>query len=97
MPDLQYVVSAFQGDWSAQAWLQAGEYPEIDSATRMLNVAVREWGHLYLYDERELALRLTQAGFINIERHAWGESLLDDLRGLEARPDSRLVMEAEVP
>jgi hypothetical protein len=41
---------------------------------RMLNQAFRGWGHQHLYDEQELTLRLSTAGFAEIRREAIGES-----------------------
>lgn len=94
MPDLRAVVDAYLGDWRTQPWLEGGDFPAIDTAAHMLNVSVRDWGHLYLYDADELRLRLEQAGFDDIEARRWQESPHEDLRGLETRPDSRLIMEA---
>lgn len=97
MPDLRAVVEAYLGDWRSQPWLQGGLFPAIDTPAHMLNVSVREWGHRYLYDEDELRLRLQQAGFEDICVRPWRESPHEELRNLETRPDSRLIMEAAAP
>jgi predicted SAM-dependent methyltransferase len=94
MPDLRYVVDRYLGDWKDQAWLQEPAWQTIDSATRMLNVSLRSWGHLYLYDLAELTLRLNEAGFTAIRPQKPGESPHTELRGLERRPDSLLIVEA---
>ena len=93
MPDLENLVDHYRGDWHDQAWLRGGDYPHITSGAQMLNVALREWGHRYVYDYDELRARLLDAGFSEVVRQQWGESAHEDLRGLETRPDSLLVVE----
>jgi predicted SAM-dependent methyltransferase len=97
MPDLAAVVEAYRGDWRDQEWLKDPAYSSIDTACHMLNFGLREWGHQYVYDADDLRLRLEQAGFVDIVRCPWNESAHPDLRGLETRPDSRLIMEAVKP
>jgi predicted SAM-dependent methyltransferase len=94
MPDLRYVVDRYLGDWKQQAWLQEPAYQTIDSPARMLNFSLRSWEHLYLYDLAELTLRLNEAGFTAVEPQEPGQSPHPELRGLERRPDSLLVVEA---
>lgn len=94
-PDLGDIVRDYQNDWRRHDWVNWDEYRMIDSGTRMLNVAVREWGHVYLWDYEELARRLAEAGFDNLSRHQVGESGAPELRGLETRADSRLIVEAQ--
>jgi predicted SAM-dependent methyltransferase len=94
MPDLDHLIDCYRGDWRDQAWLDDEAYAHIDSAARMLNYSLRSWGHKYVYGFDELALRLREAGFTQIERMAWGESDDPELRGRETRPDSLLVVEA---
>jgi predicted SAM-dependent methyltransferase len=94
MPDLAHLVSAYLGDWRDQHWLEEPEYAEIDTASQMLNVGFRSWGHKYLYDFDDLALRLSAEGFSQVRRCEWGKSEHPDLVGLERRPDSMLIVEA---
>ena len=96
MPDLSTLVDRYRGEWENQEWLRNGEYPHITSAAQMLNTALREWGHRYVYDVEDLRARLGDAGFGRVDQVAWGESEYRDLRGLETRPDSLLVVEAHV-
>jgi predicted SAM-dependent methyltransferase len=94
-PDLEQIVTNYRLDWrSRHDWINWPEYSYIDTPVRMINVAVREWGHQYLYDFEELALRLTEAGFGHVDRVAIGTSAFPRLRGLETRADSRLIIEA---
>jgi predicted SAM-dependent methyltransferase len=94
MPDLADVVQAYltgQND----PWI--ADYPELDTRAHALNYALRGWGHVYLYDAEDLQLRLTRAGFDPVETRQWGESPIAELRGLETRVESRLIMEATAP
>jgi predicted SAM-dependent methyltransferase len=94
MPDLRSLVDAYEGDWRGQEWLEDRAYDEIDTPARMLNVAMRWWGHVYLYDKQDLEVRLRAAGFTSLRWPGWGESEVAELRGRETRPDSRLIVEA---
>ncbi len=93
-PDLDYVVEKYLGDWKNQDWLTWKEYSAIATRAEMVNVAFRGWGHKYLYNEEELNRRLCESGFKRVRRVKWGESEIAELRNLETRPDSRLIVEA---
>lgn len=95
MPDLSALVDRYRGDWQGQAWLQTGDYA-VASAAQMLNVALREWGHRYVYDFDDLAARLRTAEFTSVERVEWGRSSRPEMMRLETREDSLLVVEATV-
>lgn len=97
MPDLAHVIERYQNGWRDQPWLQEPGFAYIDTACRMLNVGLREWGHTYVYDEEDICLRLHQAGFTSIRRCGLGESEHAELRGLETRADSLLIVEAVAP
>jgi predicted SAM-dependent methyltransferase len=94
MPDLRYVVDRYLGDWKNQAWLREPTCPIIDTPAHMLNFALRSWEHLYIYDLPDLTLRLNEAGFTAVEPKDLGQSSHSDLRDLERRPDSLLIVEA---
>jgi predicted SAM-dependent methyltransferase len=94
MPDLANLVSAYLGDWRSQDWLEDPVYSDIGTASQMLNVGFRSWGHRYLYDFDDLTLRLSAAGFSDVRRCEWGKSEYPDLGGLERRQDSMLIVEA---
>jgi predicted SAM-dependent methyltransferase len=97
MPDLAHVVHKYSTSWRDQAWLDTPGLEHVDSACRMLNVGLREWGHTYVYDEEDLRMRLRQSGFTDIRRCELGRSDVPDLRGLETRADSLLILEAVAP
>ena len=94
-PDLAEIVRDYRSEWRRHDWVNWDEHRWIDSGTRMVNVAVREWGHVYLWDFGELEQRLTDVGFTSVERFEVGESRNDALRGLETRADSGLIVEAQ--
>jgi predicted SAM-dependent methyltransferase len=98
MPDLKYIVDRYvEGRYEDEGGEVARADPAflaIDSPARLLNHALRSWGHVYLYDCDELILRMRQAGFGKVEPVELQESEHPDLRGLEHRAESRLVVEA---
>lgn len=49
----------------------------------VINSALRNWGHTFLYDRPTLESSLLQAGFIDFTWHAPGESESEFLRGIE--------------
>jgi predicted SAM-dependent methyltransferase len=96
-PDLAYVVERYQGEWRDQAWLQLPEYAFIQTRAEMVNVAMRWWGHHFLYDGEELERRMREAGFTTVRRCNLGASTVPELAGLETRDDSRLILEGVKP
>lgn len=94
MPDLALLVDRYRGQWRDQEWLRDPAYSYIETPAQMLNVALRQWGHRYVYDFEDLHHRLNTSGFSKIVRRAWQDSPHPELRGLETRHDSRLVVEA---
>ncbi|MGA2166497.1 MAG: hypothetical protein ABSH36_18805 [Solirubrobacteraceae bacterium] len=98
MPDLRYVVERYigggdVGDLGPETRDDV-EFRKIDSPARLLNFALRSWGHVYLYDVDELTLRLRQAGFTKVESPKILMSHHPELVGLEKREASRLIVEA---
>ena len=97
MPDLRYLVERYLSpDWREQAWLSWPDFRYIDTPVRMLNEAMRNWDHMYLYDAEELRLRLLEAGFTWTRRVERDTSEVAELRDRESRDDSLLIMEAGV-
>jgi len=92
-PDLAHLVERYTGDWKDQAWLRLPEYAFIRTRAEMLNVAMRWWGHQYLYDGDELERRMREAGFTTVRRCTLRESSVPELAGLETREDSTLILE----
>lgn len=94
-PDLADVLQDYSSGWRRHSWVNWDEYRWIDSGVRMVNTAVREWGHLYMWDYEELVGRLTAVGFQSPDRLEIGESSVDALKNLETRADSKLIVEVE--
>jgi len=74
----------------------------------IINMYFREWGHLFLYDERTLRALLVDSGFGQVTRHLAGQSHVAALQNIEWRarkadPDGQinrietLVLEAVRP
>lgn len=94
MPDLDDLVDGYQHDWKKFDWLTWPEFSFIKTRAEMMNIAFRWWGHQHLYNKEELARALTDAGFVKIHFAGYRQSEVEDLRGLETRPDSTLIVEA---
>jgi len=97
MPSLEFVIQKYSSeDWrSCQDWLTWPEYQFIQTRAEMLNIALRWWGHQYLYDREELYRRLQEAGFEKIRDVEWGMSDVSELINRETRKDSLLICEAQ--
>ncbi len=95
MPDLDYLIERYNTDWKNQDWLSWPEYEFVKTRGQMLNISFRWWGHKYLYNEEDLKNQLIKAGFLKIMRCNWNKSNHAELRNLETRKDSKLIMEAE--
>lgn len=95
VPDLERIVGRYGAPgWRDQAWIQDANFDWIDTPVALINVSFRGWEHQYLYDETELRYRLEQAGFSDVKRVRPGDSSHADLKGLETRPETDLIVEA---
>jgi predicted SAM-dependent methyltransferase len=94
MPDLDDLIEGYREDWRRFDWVNWPEYSFIKTRAEMINMAFRWWGHRHLYNREELARALGEAGFRRFSFVKNGESIYEDLRGLETRLDSKLVVEA---
>jgi predicted SAM-dependent methyltransferase len=93
-PDLDHVIRKYCSDWKNQDWLTWPEYQFISTRGMMLNVSFRWWGHQHLYNEEDLRTCLIRASFKNVIRCEWNQSTRLELKGLETRKDSVLIVEA---
>lgn len=66
------------------------------AATRFMAFA-RGWQHTVLFDERLLRMLMEQAGFVNIRIMPFGESDVEELRGLDRFQSESVSMECEKP
>lgn len=94
MPDLDDLIDGYQQNWRRFDWVNWPDFSFLHTRAQMINVAFRWWGHQHLYNREELIRALTEAGFSRFQFVDWGKSTYEDLRGLETRIDSRLIVEA---
>lgn len=92
--DLDYLVFRYFFGWKKQDWITTFNYTHLKTKAEMLNLCFHEWGHQYLYNKEELLRRFSEAGFVHMTGCKRGSSRFPELRGLETRKDSRLVIEA---
>lgn len=93
-PDLDYLLFRYFFFWKWRTWYKQYGYEWIKTRAEMVNIVFREWGHQYLYNREELERRLVEAGFAKIHRKKRNKSTFSELRNLETRKESRLVLEA---
>jgi predicted SAM-dependent methyltransferase len=93
-PDMRFILKRYFFMWRRQEWLTRYGYEYIQTRAEMVNIGFREWGHQYIYDEEELVRRLKEAGFQRTTREKLNRSRHVDLRNLETRKDSTLIVEA---
>ena len=67
----------------------------IETRAQYLNIAFREWGHKHLYDFEELERLLKKAGCVNIQKRFLHESTHEELRNLETREESTLIVDVQ--
>lgn len=91
-PDLRVYTGLFSAEKTAlQEQLIKSEvdsslpHIRIYKESFVLNNALRNWGHKFVYDEETLRLALESAGFVEIKRFQPGESDDANLQGLEYR------------
>jgi predicted SAM-dependent methyltransferase len=69
---------------------------EPKTPAQMLNGALREWGHEFVYDLPELFAVLGEAGFTKFESRDWRSSNHAPFRDREVRPyHHELILEAQ--
>jgi predicted SAM-dependent methyltransferase len=93
MPDLDYLCLKYFEDWKQQQWIRECGYDHIRTKAEMLNTCFYFWGHRWIYNFEEFAIRLADTGFSDPQRLEFGKSSNKELRNLEKREDSKLVVE----
>ena len=89
-PDLLFLIDLYRAEkselqkeyikWATDNFIKAAPYY---SDTFVINNYVRDWGHMFIYDENVLRYSLTKAGFEEIVKCDVNESGCTELRGLE--------------
>ncbi|MGQ9472613.1 MAG: glycosyltransferase [Candidatus Caldatribacteriaceae bacterium] len=77
--------------WREAEWIHRFGYEWIPNRCVMFNIALREWGHQYLYDFEDLEMVGNLAGFLICEKKGVGESNVPYLQNLEHRSGSLVV------
>lgn len=95
-PDLQDIIRDYADNLKDPVWERYGYYWTHNRCER-LNLAMREWGHKWLFDEEELVRLGRMLGYTVRARCALGQSIDPIFRGLETRDSSRLVIEFQKP
>jgi|GEM_PF-1765280 len=90
-PDLEQTVGDYQGDWRSRPWLAQFGYEWIGTRCEMLNIAFREWGHQWLYDEEELVRVAELAGLAVKRRWPVGMSDVPQFQHVEYRAESMVL------
>lgn len=87
-PDLAKLISVYRGE----AGREGERFVELmgrrylhgrEDPVAVLNLAMRAWGHRYLYDERALRELMNGAGFTDLSRCEFGRSRHEELRDIE--------------
>jgi predicted SAM-dependent methyltransferase len=94
MPSLEYCVEFYVKDSWRPDFNRWEELRGVKTRCEALNVAMRWWGHLWLYDREELHRRLEEAGFNQIRDAEWGKSSVEELCNRETRAETFLIVEA---
>lgn len=89
-PDLQFLIDLYRDSkselqmeyikWATDNFIKNAPYYDD---TFVINNFVRDWGHLFIYDEKTLRSSLEKAGFTKIIRYDLNESRDEALRNLE--------------
>ncbi len=97
-PDLAEVVRCYLADdWFERSGLNAYGYDWLANPCEMLNVGLRDWGHKWVVDERELTRLADLAGLESLGRCESGVSERPCLQGRETRAGAHLIMEFRKP
>jgi predicted SAM-dependent methyltransferase len=103
MPDLDDVIANYHGGGTIPSD-EKGEFieefgPLLHTSGEWLNIAMRAWGHTYIYTFQDISLVLEAAGFIDVRREQLGSSSVSMLADRETRPvmESSLIVEARKP
>ena len=81
-PDLRFLCCTYLSG-NLDEW---GYIWRPDSGSKMMNEAMRLWGHQFLYDAQEFEALLHESGFTQRTFQGWRTSAHTDLSGLETRP-----------
>ena len=94
-PDLKLIIKDYLEDkFKIREWVQKiAPHYKNKSPCELLNITMRDWGHKFIYDEKELCNSLEQVGFLlkNIKVQEINKSNEENLKNLETRADSLVI------
>jgi predicted SAM-dependent methyltransferase len=102
LPNLDELIRAYHAD---------DKHPDVNESFReemgavfhskgeLFNIAMRAWGHTYMYNREDIELLLKHVGFVDIRAAELGQSSVALLQNRESRPayQSSLITEATKP
>lgn len=101
-PDLDEIIASFTkagfdsagnpAGWLHPDWFRFG-FEWISTRAEMLNTAMREWGHKWLYNEEEMVRLAVFCGLSGANRCELGKSGTPEFCNLEHRDGSGLILE----
>jgi predicted SAM-dependent methyltransferase len=94
MPSLEHCVEFYVKDSWRPDFNRLEDLHGVKTRCEALNVAMRWWGHLWLYDREELHRRLGEAGFNQVRDAEWGKSSVEELCNRETRTETFLIVDA---
>lgn len=95
MPDLEGVVNTYlHVPLSEDPVIKEFNIDFVKTRAEWMNMSMRWWGHMWLYDWEELERRLGEAGFTTVKRQKLRKSKHKELVDLEIRDGSLLIVEA---
>jgi len=81
-------------NWKKDAHLDTLGLGYIQTRAESFNIAMRNWGHQYVYNFEEIGRRLKEVGFSNISLCNFNKSSYKELCDMETRAESNLIVEA---
>lgn len=94
MPDLEFVVHTYLHiPLKKDETIKRFKLGSVKTQAEWMNMSFRSWEHKWLYDFVELRRRIEEAGYKKVARANLGKSVHPELRGLEIRPESHLIVE----
>jgi predicted SAM-dependent methyltransferase len=95
-PDLESVVDRYlHVPLSEDTIIRDFNYTNIKTPAEWMNMSFSFWGHRWLYDWEEIVRRLNEAGFTKVKRCKISKSSYSELRNLETRVGTSLIVEAQ--
>lgn len=95
-PDLENVVNNYlHVPLSEDTVIRDYHFDFVKTPAEWINMSFSWWGHKWLYDWEEISRRLNEAGFTKIKRQKILKSSYPELRNLEIRIGTSLIVEAQ--